>query len=384
MIADSSSAGVDGSSARLAKWDPRKVFGSFRARHSLFIANGVLNVLWLTVEFIPLSDTDPRKGVLVECSFVALLCVFVGAMSLASSRKKANATGKKVVKSSVDWHFRLVVLLQSLLLTGLCCMLTIPFEKKIRPDSFEYLWSCKVNSLCPQWCRDEGGNCSWRESPDGRITECNCIGGSSFKTGCTFLAMLTSLLLCVLTIVNVPQLWRVSYSWIDGRTSTCRFRLAVFSVAAVSGLQCTLSLLTSYSSASCQSSLAAAFASALPLMPLSLLANEALWVAEAWKPERHRMLYAPVHDVSGLHVFVLCSVCCELTGAYYSLTYADSHTTLACSTLRKVIGGLLIVAALASAVVWGLTVPPLAEPLAAMEYDSRSPSRDSRSASQDD
>merc|ERR1719329_913715 len=85
-----------------------------------------------------------------------------------------------------------------------------------------------------------------------------------------------------------------------------------------------ISVLTAWAAATCyENHLAAAFSSITPLVPLSLLANEALWVAEAWKLKP--MKFSPIYGTAGIRVFgVAAFTACSVCGA--SMLIHPSHS----------------------------------------------------------
>ncbi|CAE6936657.1 unnamed protein product, partial [Symbiodinium sp. CCMP2456] len=260
------------------RWQCARCFGQVRAfgrswagRHCILLANACISTTVCSYQYLQPGRT-PRRCFLAVVISLGLLCMATGLCALAS---EALHCPKRL-----DRHFRWSVLWKVSMLVGKVILLAIPQASAEIP--LDSMMSCGVDAFCPPDCLEGGGYCT--RVPTSGAETCKCVKAEmNWATYC--LTAITSFLLCALTFMDLAVFWSARLTpWNQSGVRWMQGSLALLGAALVNLSSCAFTLLVSFAPTKCfLLDLATATCMVLPLLPLSLVANECRWILATWK-----------------------------------------------------------------------------------------------------
>ncbi|CAE7254344.1 unnamed protein product [Symbiodinium microadriaticum] len=180
----------------------------------------------------------------------------------------------------LDRHFRWSVLWKVSMLVGKVILLAMPQASAEIP--LDSMMSCGVDAFCPPDCLEGGGYCT--RVPTSGAQSCKCVKAEvNWAMYC--LTAITSFLLCALTFLDLAVFWSARLTpWSQSGVRWMQGSVALLGAALVNLSSCAFTLLVSFAPTKCfLLDLATATCMVLPLLPLSLVANECRWILATWK-----------------------------------------------------------------------------------------------------
>ncbi|CAE7388763.1 unnamed protein product, partial [Symbiodinium sp. KB8] len=242
------------------------------------------------------SNSGPRETVLAVVLCFGLLSMFTGILALSSDPFR--------LPEKLDRHFRWSVLWKVDMLASKVVLLAIPQASSV--VQMDSIMSCGFDAFCPSDCVNQGGYCTSFASAGGAVCKCSM---PEVNWAVYVLTAITSFLLCMLTLMDLAAFWSARLTpWRESGLRRLRGALGLVGAAGVNFTSCLFALLVSVAPAECYLlDLSTALASVLPLVPLTLVANEARWILATWKA--HEAQHVLIWSSSGLRIltFLTCA-----------------------------------------------------------------------------
>ncbi|CAE7481427.1 unnamed protein product, partial [Symbiodinium necroappetens] len=205
------------------------------------------------------SDSSPRETLLAVVLCFGLLSIFTSAVALSSDSFQWE--------QKLDRHFRWSVLWKVDMLASKVVLLAIPQASSV--VQMDSIMSCGFDTFCPSHCLDQGGYCTRSNIAGSPVCKCS---KREVNWAVYILTAITSFLLCTLTM-DLAAFWSARLMpWRESGLRRLRGAVALVGAAGVNLTSCFFALLVSV-----------ALFSVLPLVPLTLVANEARWILATWK-----------------------------------------------------------------------------------------------------
>eukprot|EP00439_Symbiodinium_sp_Y106_P051927 s417_g6.t3 len=250
----------------------RRFLKSWQGRHWVMVVNACISTAVCTYQYLQ-SDPSPRETLLAVVLCFGLLSIFTSAFALSSDAFQWE--------EKLDRHFRWSVLWKVDMLASKVVLLAIPQASSVvQMDSIK---SCGFDAFCPSDCVNQGGYCTRSNIAGSPVCKCS---RREVNWAVYVLTAITSFLLCMLTM-DLAAFWSARLTpWRESGLRRLRGAAALVGAAGVNLTSCFFALLVSVAPAECYLlDLPTALCSVLPLIPLTLVANEARWILATWKAQ---------------------------------------------------------------------------------------------------
>ncbi|CAE7285277.1 unnamed protein product [Symbiodinium sp. CCMP2592] len=290
---------------RCAGWPQRllQFFKSWMGRHLVMLLNASVSTATCSYQYMR-DVSSPRHCMLAVVAFSGLLSISTGLLAITSEYFQW--------KVRIDRHFRWSVLWKVSMTAGKVLLLAMP--KAGSSVDVQSTLSCGPNVLCPATCLEGGGYCAKFDLMTGSL--CKCVK-AEVSWIIYILTAVTSSLLCLLTLADLAAFWSTRLiPWRESGVLRLRGSAALVGAAGVNLASFSFALLVAFAPTKCYLlDLTTAMFLVVPLIPLTLVANEARWIIATWKGDCES--FSLIWSTSGLRVLgVLTCLAASLSAAH--------------------------------------------------------------------
>ncbi|CAE7251806.1 unnamed protein product [Symbiodinium sp. CCMP2592] len=287
---------------------------SWTGRHVVMLTNALVSTVACIVQVCQ-SVPSPRDGPLLLVACFGCLSIVNGLMAVASERRRWPAL--------YDRHFRWGTLWKAALFVGKVVLLAAPMPSSL--VDMDFLGSC--GPFCSDGCEKSGGYCVQVKF------QCRCVK-AEINVVIYVLTSVTGVLLCTLTVLDIAAFSAARVTAFSVSRLLClRGSISLLGAAGVNLVSCIFLILQSYAPVRCyRLDLVSALSSVLPVIPLTLVANEARWIIATWKGDSPAMIWSPC----GLRILAALTVLATLV----TVLLANKQGASPCNMLRFFILGL--------------------------------------------
>jgi len=273
----------------------RRLLKSWEGRHWIMVVNAGISATVCLYQYVQ-SNSGPRDSVLAVVLCFGLLSMFTGILALSSDALR--------LPEKLDRHFRWSVLWKVDMLASKVVLLAIPQASSV--VQMDSIMSCGFDAFCPSDCVNQGGYCARFGNAGSPVCKCSM---PEVNWAVYILTAITSFLLCMLRLTDLAAFWSARLTpWRESGLRRLRGALGLIGAAGVNLTSLFFALLVSVAPAECYLlDLSTALVTVLPLVPLTLVANEARWILATWKA--HEAQHVLIWSCSGLRIltFLTCA-----------------------------------------------------------------------------